>query len=276
MKRWLATLLVFVFCSAIVRADVTLVQTTTIEGGMAQMAGAGGANMSPKSTVFIKGMKSRTEMDAGPVSVITITDLATKQVIILRPDQKTATIVTATPPPAAGTGAPATPLVTLAIDASIKPTGKTQVIDGFKCDEFTFTTTMDMGKFGGIPPEAAAMLQGVKMIMAGSIWVTKDVPGGAEYIAFQKAAAAGDMASAVAGAAGVSMPGMDEMMKAMGSLDGLAYLSEMTMKVEGSGQVADMMKQMGAMKVTSRTTSIKADSLSDNLFKVPEGYTTTK
>ena len=146
-KRGLATLLVFAFCSAIVRADVTLVQTTTIEGGMAQMAGAGGANMSPKSTIFIKGMKSRTEMDAGPVSVITITDLTTKQVIILRPDQKTATIVTATPPPAAGTGAPATPPITLAIDASVKPTGKTQVIDGFKCDEFTFTTTMDTGAF---------------------------------------------------------------------------------------------------------------------------------
>jgi hypothetical protein len=50
----------------------------------------------------------------------------------------------------------------------------------------------------------------------------------------------------------------------------------MTMTVDGTGQVADMMKQMGAMKVTVRTSSIKTDALSDDLFKVPEGYTIVK
>jgi hypothetical protein len=30
------------------------------------------------------------------------------------------------------------------------------------------------------------------------------------------------------------------------------------------------------MKITTRTTSIKADALSDDLFKVPEGYTIVK
>jgi hypothetical protein len=108
------------------------------------------------------------------------------------------------------------------------------------------------------------------------MWASKDVPGAAEYIAYQKAAATSDMAAASATAAGVSMPGMDKMIKAMGSIDGLPYLSEMTMNVEGTGQIAEMMKQMGAMKVTTKTNSVSGDPISDDLFKVPEGYTVVK
>jgi hypothetical protein len=275
MKRCLATLLVFAVATAVVRADVTLVQKTTVEGGMAAMAPNG--MPSPTMTVRVKGMRSRTDLDAGPVSVITIVDLTTRQVIILHPDQKTATI--STPTSAATTSTTSTTTTTAgSIDASIKPTGKSQVIDGIKCDEYTFTTSMDMSAMGGaqVPPEAAAMMQGMKMVMNGSMWVAKDVPGAKEYIAFQKASAASDLMSAAAGASGVNIPGMDKVMKAMSSLDGMAYLTEMTMTVEGTGQMAEMMKQMGAMKITTRTTSVKSDAVSDDLFKVPEGYTITK
>ena len=41
-------------------------------------------------------------------------------------------------------------------------------------------------------------------------------------------------------------------------------------------QMADMMKQMGTTKVTTKVSSISADPLSDDLFKIPEGYTTIK
>lgn len=276
MKRWLTTVLAVAICSAVLRADVTVVQTTSVEGGMAAMAG--GANTSTKMTVRVKGMKSRTEMSVGPMSVITIVDVAAKQVIVLRPDQKTAMVVSNVTPGTTSTATTTAPAVTVSMDASIKPTGKSQVIDGIKCDEYIFTTTMDMAGFGGAktPPEAAAMLQGMQMNMAGSLWVSKDVPGAAEYIAFQKAAAGSDMAAAAASAAGISMPGMDKMVKAMGSIDGLAYLTEMTMNVEGSGQIAEMMKQMGAMKVTTKTNSVSADPINDDLFKIPEGYTVVK
>jgi hypothetical protein len=275
MKRWLATLVVFALCTAVVRADVTIVQTTTVEGGMAAMAPGG--IPSPTMTTRVKGMRSRVELDAGTMSVITITDLTTKQIIILRPDQKTATIASAVPA-AVGPGTPARAPVTIGVDASVTATGKSQVIDGIKCDEYTFHTSMDLsGMTGGqMPPEAAAMMQGVKMLMAGGMWVAKDVPGAADFVAFQKASATSDMAAAAQGASGINIPGMDKLMKAMGSLDGMDYMTEMTMTVDGTGQVADMMKQLGAMKITTKTTSIKADALSDDLFKVPEGYTIVK
>lgn len=278
MKRWLTTFAAVAFCTAVLRADVTITQTTSVEGGMAAAMAAGGGSASSKITIRVKGMKMRSEISGGPITAITIVDVASREVTVLRPDQKTATVFTPAKPPVTGTTAPVTPTLPVTVDAELKPTGKSQVIDGVKCDEFTFTTAMDMSAFGGaqVPPEAAAMMQGLKMNVVGSMWVSKEVPGAAEYIAFQKASASSDMAAAAMGAAGVSMPGMDKMLKAMGSADGLAYLTELTMNVTGAGQIAEMMKQMGAMKVITKTNSVSVDPISDDLFKIPEGYTVVK
>lgn len=279
MKRWFVTTLAVLVCSAALRADVTIVQTTTVEGGMAAMAAqAGGGNMSPKMTSRVKGTKLRNDVETGPVAVITILDLETRQLTILRPDQKTATVVSASSAAnPAGANPAATNLTMPKVDASVTPTGKSQMLDGFKCDEYTFTTRMNMGEMTGrqVPPEAAAMMQGVTMVMSGSMWVAKDVPGAAEYVAFQKKAS-GDMAAAAMGASGVNVPGMDKLMKAMSEVQGMTYLTEMTMNVEGTGQFADMMKQMGAMKITTRVSSINTEAISDDLFKVPEGYQVIK
>jgi hypothetical protein len=275
MKRWLTTILAFACFSAIVRADVTVVQTTTIEGGMAQMSG----NMPPTTmTTRIKGLKSRTDIDGGPIQVGAIADVAAKQVIVLNAQQKTATIASPTAPPGVAAAAEA---VAAATDSSITPTGRSQVIDGVKCVEYKLNTSVNMseiaaGAGGGMPPEAAAMMQGMKMVMTGSIWVAKDVPGAGDYFAFQKAVAAAGMGGLMGRASGMNMPGMEKMTKAMGALDGMSYLTEIVMNVEGTGQMADMMKQMGAMKITTRTTSVKTDALGDDLFKVPEGYTIVK
>ena len=277
MKRWLSTVAVFALCSAVVRADVTLVQTMTVEGGMTAMTGQA---IAPKTTTRIKGLKARTDMDlAGAnLSMSTIADLVAKQMIILHHDQKTAQVIVA--PNASTTSTTTTPPIsgTVQLDATVTPTGKSQVIDGFKCDEFTFTTTMNMSDIGGpkLPPEAVAMMKGLTMVMKGSMWVTKDAPGAAEYLAYNKALASADLASAAAGMSGLHMPGLDNMTKAIASVNGLAYLTEMTMKIEGAGQMAEMMRQMGDMKITTKTNSISSETIAEDQFKVPEGYTTVK
>lgn len=277
MKRWLTTFLAVLFCSAALRADVTLVQTTTIEGALAQMAAQAGNSVSPTLTTRVKGMKSRTDVEVGPVRVATIIDLAARQIITLQLESKTATVTsTASGTPAT---APQPPEISLPkLDATVSPTGKSQVIDGNKCDEFTFTTTMDMAAMTGrqMPPQAAEMMRGMRFVMTGSMWVTKDGPGAGEYLAFQKSMASSDLVAAVAARAGVAIPGMESMMKATSKLDGMAYLMDMTMNVEGTGQIADMMKQMGPMKITTRVSSINTDAIADDLFKIPEGFTITK
>src|SRR4051812_7591120 len=205
MKRWSATLLVFAVCSAVVHADVTIVQKTTVEGGAATMAPGGVP--SPTVTNRIKGMKARMDMDMGtttiPANLSTITDAAAKQVTILDHNQKTARVSTAgQKPPAPAADAPT---ATMKFDGAVTPTGKTQTIDGLKCAEYTFNTSMSMSEVGGanLPPEAAAAMAGVTMVMKGSMWVSKDAPGAAEYRDYQKAMTAADLAAAAMGASGM-------------------------------------------------------------------------
>ena len=57
---------------------------------------------------------------------------------------------------------------------------------------------------------------------------------------------------------------------------GIPYLTELTLTVEGSGPMVDMMKKMGEMKMISRVTSVTTDALADTLFKVPEDYKMVK
>jgi hypothetical protein len=277
MKRWSATLLVLTVCSAIVHADVTIVQKTTAEGGMAAMAQAQGGIPTPTITTRIKGTKGRTDIDMGnsnfPGAVSTISDAAAKQVILLDHNQKTARVSSGAP--AAPANAPKPPVD---IDSSVTATGKSQTIDGMKCDEYTFTTSLNLSQMGGaqVPPEAAAAMQGIMMVMKGSMWVAKDVPGAAEYAAYQKAMSAADLATAAMGATGVNLPGMDKMAKAMAGVQGVPVLTEVTMSIEGEGQMADMMRQMGAMKVTTKVLSVKTDAITDDIFQVPAGYQTIK
>lgn len=274
MKRWFATLLVFAACSAVVRADITFVQTTTIEGGPP----AAGQIPSTKITTMIKGLKSRTDMELPTGAMSTIVDLSTKQIIILNHAQKTAQM-SGTAAGTTSTAAAPSVTGTMKMDGSVTPTGKSQVIDGFKCDEFLFTTTMNMSEISGpgMPPEAAAMMKDLTLLMKGSMWVTKDAPGSAEYLAYQKALSSADLTAATMGATGISMPGMDKLTKAMASVNGLAYVNEMSMSVQGAGQIADMMKQvMGAMKISMKTSSVTTEPISDALLKIPEGYTVIK
>jgi hypothetical protein len=278
MKRWFTTLAAIAVFSAALHADVTIVQTTTIEGGMAAMSGQ---TIQPKTTNRIKGNKSRTDVDASMIQVTTIADLDSKQVILLRPDQKTAQIIKSGEAggPNSADAAKAAAAVAASTDGSIKPTGNSQVIDGIKCDEYIFTMSLNMAEMnpgGQMPPEALEAMKGLKMNITGSFWVGKDVPGAAEYTAFQKAAASTELGSVMSSASGAQMPGMDKMMKALGSVNGLPYLTEMTMSIDGTGQIAEMMQQMGPMKITTKVTSITTDPISDDLFKVPEGYSVIK
>jgi hypothetical protein len=127
MKRWSATLLVCAVCSAVVHADVTIVQKTTVEGAESM---APGDRPSPATTTRIKGSKGRIDKDsdaaASTASVSTMTDAAARQVIVLDHNQKTARVSSA---------APVAPTATMKIDGAVTPTGKSQTIDGLKCDE---------------------------------------------------------------------------------------------------------------------------------------------
>jgi hypothetical protein len=246
MKGFVATIAIAAICCVPLRADVTITQTMTMEGGAATMAGG---NMNSKLTTRIKGMKARADMEMMGMAMTTLVDLALKEAYLLRADQKTATLMPSTAIPA---GVPK-------MDISFKPTGISKVVQNARCDEY-----------------ALAMTEGVKMTMTGSMWIAKSGPGTADYVAFQKTAAAGGMAAVLGGAFGQGANNMSKMMSAIAEAPGIPYLSEITMSIEGTGQMVEMMKQMGNMKITTTVTAVSTDPVADDVFKVPADYKVVK
>jgi hypothetical protein len=266
MKRWVATLSIAALCSTSLLADVTVTTTMNIEGGAAGMMGG----MTPKTVMRIKGNKARTEMDVMGQVVAMLLDLQSKQIYLLRPDQKSAQLMNPT----------TMDVPTPKVDASYKATGQKKTIEGAECEEFSFNVAMDMstmGPGGKVAPEAAEMMKGLKMLVTGTVWMAKSGPGVADYVAFQKAAGAANLgAFAAGGVPGMQTGGLEQVMKAMADAPGIPYLTEATMSMQGTGPIVEMMKQLGAMKITSKVTSITTETLADDLFTVPADYKVIK
>lgn len=270
MKKLVVTAVLAALALVPLHADLTLVQTMTMEGPMAAMAGG----QMPKITMRIKGDKARSDIESPALNIISIADITQNQVIILNAQTKTAQVIT--PESAALGGAK---LEVPDVDASYKPTGKTQTIDGQVCQEHQFSMTLNMAEMGGrgqMPPEAADMMKGVMMVMNGSVWTAKDAPGTAEYAAYMKSVMKSGLFGALSGMKPGQSGGMDKLMAAASAAPGLPYLTEIIMTMEGTGPMVDAMKQMGPMKMIQKLSSVSTDPISDDLFKVPEGYTIEK
>ena len=273
MKRWVSALVIVGLSAAPLTADVTVSSNVTIEGGVPGMAGPAG-NTSPRMTMKIKGLKARSDVDVNGQLQTSITDLTTKQIVVLQHAQKTAQIYGpgSSPAPTSGGGPK--------IEASSKATGKTRTIGGAPCDEFALRLAMDMSDFAaspGLPPQAVEMMKGVRMIVTGSIWVAKGGPGVADFVAFQQAAAKANMTAALAGMVpGMQAGGLERLMKSLSEMPGIPYQSDLQLDVEGTGPMVDAMKQMGGMKIKTTVTEVSTAPIADDQFQVPAGYQVAK
>ena len=281
MRRLAGILIIAVVVAVIpLAADLTLTTVTTIEGAL-MSPGPGG--ITPKVVVRISGTKSRMDVDTGDQVLVTISDTATNQAWLLRPDEKTAQLLQ----PEA-TGPSDSPAVTVpGIDATVTPTGQKRDINGVSCDEYAITMKLDLasvaaGGGGALPPEAASMLKDVFLLVRGSIWAAKDAPGAAEYTAFQKtasrlaAAAAGRTVSGGAGGPAPIPSGMDRLLTGFPEASGIPYLTELTTRLDGTGQLVALLQQMGEMKITGKVSTVSTEPVPADLFNVPEGYTILK
>ena len=272
MKRCLAICAIVALGSAAVRADVTVTTEVTIDGPMAAlMSGA-----VPRMIMRVKGTKSRTDIEVNGQILSTITDLTTRQVIVLTQGQKTAQVFDVARLQAQAASAPAVPKVDVAFD----PTGQTQTIAGQLCDQYGFSTSMDITQMASLtsqlPKEAAEMLKGARVVTKGTVWVAKSGPGAAEYTAFMKAATAANLASPNVPGVGGAAGNFDEILRLFGRVDGIAYLSEVEVSLEGTAPIVEMLKQLATMKMTNKVTDVSVTPIADDLFAVPTDYTVTK
>lgn len=269
MRRWAVALAIVALCGVPLRADVTVISVTTIEGAAASMMGG----FAPRMVIRIKGTMARTDVDLGNQTLSSIMDVAGKRIIMLNAAQKTAQVLAIGAPAAAG----GPPLAVPKVDATLKPTGQSRTISDARCEEHVFTMSIGMGDMSRqMPPEAKEMLKDLKMLMSGSMWVATSGPGADEYVTFQRALIKADMSLVMGGIPGMAGSGMDRLMNTFSGATGLPYLTEMTMTIQGGGPMAELMKQQGPMKVTSRVTEVSTASIGDDMFKVPEDYKVIK
>lgn len=272
MRRWVSTLVIVALCSSGIVADVTVTSTVSIEGGAPGIPTGG---MTPQMVTRIKGLKARSDVEVNGQTQTSITDLSTKQIIVLQHTQKTAQVY--------GPGAlpiPVKPGAAPKIDASSKATGRSRTINGAACDEYEVKMSMALADFAaspGMPAQAAEMMKDVLMVISGSVWVAKSGPGVSDFTTFQKAAADANMAAAFGGVVpGMQSGGFERVLKAISAMPGLPHLTELQMNVEGAGQMVEAMRKMGTMKVKNAVTAVSADTIGDEQFQVPADYKVVK
>ena len=251
MKRLLFLLVVCLFAAAPVFADVTM--TVSISTTVGPIVASG------QSISFEKGTKLRIDnkIDAGLVKLDQsyLLDLVTKQVLVL---DHGARQVTAFDAKQALANLP----VTLGEAAvSVKPLGQTKEIMGRACQGFAIEMTIPMTVNG----------ETMTVKASGPVWLAKDDAVLAEYQAAQKALTDAGLSMSPLGQ-GFQAKGMAEVAKALAGA-GITMEQEIHMTTKGTGQIAQMMAQMGGMTMKTTVTAISTDPIPDEKFVIPAGYT---
>lgn len=221
MKTILLTVLAVAFATAS-RADFSYTTTTKMTGGML----AGMAGQKPQTTVhLLKGDKLK--MDSGDST--SIMDFTAQTYTTFHHADKTYRV---TPFAELGKAVGGTQ-ANLQID--VKETGQTRVINGLKARQVIMTMDVDS-------PQA----QGMKMTMTMDMWISPDVPGGAELKAFYaRNAAKFPWAAMASGGSAKQQAQMAEMAKKMASLGGIPLVQVMKMtSAGGAASGADVKAQM--------------------------------
>ena len=226
-------------------ADVTVTMAVSIN--------AGPMVMTTTSVTWIKGMKARTDASVMQQDTSVFLDLASKQMLMA--NHSTTTI--ADPQSMMAN----LPMSFGEITLSFEPSGQTKEILGRTCGGYKVSMSIPMT----IGEES------VTMKGTGMVWLAKDGPGVEEFKALNKAAAAAGLSTGGMNM-GPQAKGMLELQKAMAER-GVMFEQEIQMTMEGTGQMAQAMGQMGNMSTSMKVTAITTDPIPDDKFVLPAGYT---
>lgn len=246
MKRVLCLVAVVVLSAASAFADVTIVSTMSVKAGQTASDGS--------MTTYIKGTKALTDATLMGQQASLLTDAATKQQWLINHPAKQ--IVPYDPSQAGGP----LPVTVGEAKASVKANGRTKEILGRQCQGFDVEVSAPL-TMGG---------ESITLKLTGPAWIAKGGQGLDEYRSAQKAfSQAGLSLSPMA--QGPQGKAMNEAVKALGD-QGVVLEQEFQIGIEGAGQMAQVMAQMGAMTMTMKVTSIATDAIPDAKFALPEGY----
>ena len=238
------------------RADVTVKQTTTGKGM--------GIPAALQTTMYIKGMKMRSDAVSGDTTRTTIFDVENQKMYIFDSKKKEADVWDMS-----AFGAEIGKSVdTSEMHASFKANGRSKQIAGKTANGYDMEVST---------PTTIGGPNGMKMIVTlqGPAWIVKAAPGTEDYMRFYKGAVEkGWIFSDPRAAKG--QPGqakaMSEMYRQLAAAGGVPYEQEMEVKISGDGPMAAMMAKMGSMSMTTTVQSIDTATVPADLFAAPPGY----
>jgi hypothetical protein len=240
-------------------ADVTLKQTVSGRGM--------GLSGQTSGTTYIKGNKMRSEVTMGDKTQSTIFDLDAQKMYIFDSKKKEADVWDM-----ATFAAELSQTVDVSsMKASVTPNGQTKTIAGAAADGYDILITVPAAIGGSKDMSMMATL-------SGPTWIVKGAPGTADYVAFYKAAAEKGWVLSDPRAAKAS-PGqaraMTEMYKQIAEAGGIAYETQMQVKMSsagGSNPLGGLLARVGNASFDTFVQSVETGALADDLFAPPVGY----
>jgi hypothetical protein len=261
MTRVLGLAILVLSLASPAAADLTLKQTASGKGL--------GISGQTTTTTYIKGNRMRSEAQVGDKTQITIFDLDGQKMYIFDSKKKEADVWDM----AAFAAELSKTVDTSAMKASLKPNGQTKQIAGQTATGFDLEISMPASMPGS---KDMSML----VTMSGPTWIVKNAPGTADYLRFYQAAAdKGWVLSdprAAKGAPGQTRA-MTEMYKQLAEAGGIAYETDVQIKMSSSGggagnPLGGLLARMGNMSTATTTQSAETGALADDLFAPPAGY----
>jgi hypothetical protein len=154
-----------------------------------------------------------------------------------------------------------------AAKASFTPNGQTKPIAGNTATGYDLDVTTQ----GGVAGNPQMMMT---ISLSGPVWIVADGPGTADYAGFYSAAVEKGWIFSdprVATAQPGQAKAMAEMYRQFAAA-GIAYESNVQVKLSGSGPMAAMMARMGGASFTTVVDSVDTGALADDLFTPPADY----
>ena len=239
-------------------ADVTMNATTT---GKASFINVGGDGVSQ-----IMGNRMRTEQNVGGNAQVLIIDIDGRRFINLDAKKKNALVT-----PLASVSESLQKVGLSDIQATLNKTSEVKKVAGYSCTVHDVNVAFPFS-MSGQPGQG----MDVTMVMAGTVCLSTEVPGLADYQRFYKAAADsgfifGDPRATKAPAAAAQARAYAALMKKM-TEGGMALESHITMKAAGDGPMAAMMAGLAKSDITTTITQVTEGALQASAFEIPADY----
>jgi hypothetical protein len=241
-------------------ADVTVKMSVSASG----MGAAGKTS----GVAYIKGNKMRSDLQMGNRTQTTIFDLDAQKMYVFEAGKKEADVWDM---------ADFAKTVTAVVDpsqlkGSLKPNGQTKQFGNLTANGYDMLVS-------GPAPMGGNKEMAMNLTLSGPVWIVKDAPGADEYTRFYKAAVEkgwifGDPRAAKA------QPGqakaMSEMYRQFAEIGGIAYETDIQVKISASGEaggfMSGMLAKMGNISSKTLVEDVQTGALSDDLFAPPAGY----